>query len=591
MVICLLAGSTIADTGEKIPMVQVPQVNISSGSIAIGGANAVDQDLGQSLLSISRTPATEAINYISPGDTVFIGEEYLDIHTALLSADAIAWWRDENTTPLNATPDAILTISDPRVFFVDPAWFVGKTGNWYQWIADQKGPLVIVVAEPDLHIKVWDGTTDEDVTDKEIPFGHYGNFVIESNLAPIMERTGVQDADSRIKISVTSPSGEVYESLIGANYADKYLKTLKVTEPSWFWIGIGADHTRPALDDGWNTSSIDPFNGTRLYHPGVYTIRAECNANGMKDRYKAPDGSDYVNKTVSLTRTVTLGGNEITIQAAGVQPFYPGDTVHLSGVNQISDTSYLFMTGQGIPLAGGSLAVPTQPVLSNQPASFTTAQVSDLNTWSYLWTVPREITWNGTYVLYAGAEPKNLTDIGHTPNGSVPVFINTTGAGDQINLLPGWNFISTPYILKNGHETMGIFADVNSSGHSILSYDGLNQSWITMKANDTFVPLTGMWIYSTQEYEVPLEINTSVMVPSRSLITGWNSLGITSPDRPVDKALSSIQSLWSYLVGYDASLQKYHDPLMNEFLPENSTILKTKEGFWIFMKENGTYSG
>ncbi len=54
----------------------------------------------------------------------------------------------------------------------------------------------------------------------------------------------------------------------------------------------------------FHTGAIwDSLNG--IYSPGEYTVRAECNLNGMKDNYKN-NGEDFVGKTVSQNYTVTI---------------------------------------------------------------------------------------------------------------------------------------------------------------------------------------------------------------------------------------------------------------------------------------------
>jgi hypothetical protein len=580
----------MADTNMGVPFVQVPQVPVPFATTPVASQNSELFTTTSVLNAESQDVGIKAINFISPGDTVFIGEEHLDIHTALFNTTTMAWWHDLNISSVQSQPDAFVTVSDTRDFSVDPELFVGKTGDWYQWISDTKGPLVVRVEEPSIGLRIWDSTSGEFITNGEIPFGHFGNFIIESNLDPILKRNGTQPADSQIKINVTSPSGEMYVSLVGANYAEKALTHLQVYDPIWYWAGLGTDHTKPAVNDGWNTSAINPFTNTRIYPPGIYVTRAECNANHMKDNYRASDGSEYVNKTVSIPLSIRLPGADVTINATGVQPFHPGESIVLSGLNTVSDMVYLFISGQDLPISGGSLIRPFNPVLSDQPDSFTTSPVSDTDMWSYNWSIPQNITKNGTYLLYAAAGPQNLTTLHKTSYGSVPVEITNSPFEDTLDLLSGWNFIETPSVLQSGHNTMEIFAHVNSSGHSIMSYNGTSGSWMTMKAHDIFIPLNGYWVYSDSQERIPLLYDTQAEIRPMILTKGWNTLGITTPERPVKQALSSIQTIWSYLVEYDPVLQKYRDPLINQNLSDNTT-LKPKDGFWIYMKENGTYTG
>jgi len=52
-----------------------------------------------------------------------------------------------------------------------------------------------------------------------------------------------------------------------------------------------------------------------MYKAGTYTVWAECNANGMKDQYTAPDGSDYTGKTISAVKSVQIATDQVKIEA------------------------------------------------------------------------------------------------------------------------------------------------------------------------------------------------------------------------------------------------------------------------------------
>ena len=729
LILCIMATGGYAEE-QQVPFVSAPSLSITSASGTTDQAPVPTDEVNP----VAGNPVIQATNKIVQGDTVFIGEGSLDVTSALNTAGYIAWWQSGNLNP--TAPDAVLPVSDPQNFCFDPASFVQKTGDWYQWVDDQKGELAFRVTDPSLYLEIRDVSTDTDVTGKSIPMGDLGTFIIESNLNSIVNRTGYRPEDSSIKITVSSPSGDPLTYLVGLNGAEHPLTKLQVDLARWYWIGQGSDHSVPSLDDGWNTS-VAYLNGTRIYQPGVYTVRAECNVNGMKNRYKAPDGSDYVNKTVSMTHTVnlvddavdiraspelvvpgesfatiitglphneyylwmkgtgtmtgqpgdqppvialtqdgvlhdappgpyligdyafsdgagktirndvphdstwngtqfygmvkldgagtrtvywntsaatkpgsytpavekrTLSGyvsdtcmlsvdteKQVSIQVAGSGPFPKGSQVSLSGLNKITDNTYLFLTGPGIPAAGGMLASPLSPVLSDVPSSFDSAAVSDVDAWAYSWTVPQTIPADGTYTLYAVSHPKNLTDIAGAAYDSALVQI-TSGDTSSLNLSSGWNFISTPKTLSPGHNTMAIFSGINSSGHSIFTYDGSTSSWVTMKSEDPFAPLSGFWLYSVQPTAIPLVSGNATIVP-RTLVKGWNSIGITSPDRIAATVLQPLGQAWSYLIGYDAQVQQYKNPLVSGDPAVNTTMVQTKEGYWIYVKENLTFSG
>ena len=60
------------------------------------------------------------------------------------------------------------------------------------------------------------------------------------------------------------------------------------------------------------TTAASDINGQPLYAPGVYTVWLDCNVNGMKDNFRAPDGSEYSGKTTSFVKSVTLESSSTT---------------------------------------------------------------------------------------------------------------------------------------------------------------------------------------------------------------------------------------------------------------------------------------
>ena len=264
-------------------------------------------------LAIVAFPASAAINKIPAGGEVFLGERGLDISAATAGTSQVAWWQPGTNTETEQPAD-IQPITNAQSFYVSPDLFVGKTGNWYQWNGSAKGPLAFNIKEPSLNLKIWDGSVDEDVTGKAIPVGNYGNFVVETNMQSIITRPGYQPADAPFKIKVKSADGGVYTNLVGNNGKEISLTQLAVNQQLWYWVSADNRHTAPAPNDGWNTAAEDKY-GNRLYKAGTYTVWAECNANGMKDQYTAPDGSDYTGKTISAVRSVQIATDQVRIEA------------------------------------------------------------------------------------------------------------------------------------------------------------------------------------------------------------------------------------------------------------------------------------
>jgi PGF-CTERM protein len=258
-------------------------------------------------------PATAAVNKISQGGDVFLGEKGLDVSAAVGNAKQIAWWQP-GTNSETEQPADIETITDAKTFYISPDIFNGRTGIWYQWNGTVKGAPAFNVKEPSLSLRIWDSTSGEDISGKAIPVGNYANFVVETNMQSLASRTGYTAADGPFKIKVKTADGGVYQQLVGNNGKEWNLNAQTVNQQLWYWVGEGNDHSKYAKNDGWNTAAEDK-NNNRLYKAGVYTVWVECNVNSMKNQYKAPDGSDYTGKTISAVKSVTIATDQVKIEA------------------------------------------------------------------------------------------------------------------------------------------------------------------------------------------------------------------------------------------------------------------------------------
>jgi hypothetical protein len=212
-------------------------------------------------------PVTAAINTITTGSIVFIGEDGLDITSAVGGDSRIGWWAS-GASVTTSSPDYSVPVSNPANFYVSPTDFVSRTGVWYRLnsVGNVDGTAFTVI-DPRLDLKIQDTTVDVDVTDKWVPTGDSISFRIETNLVSISQRPGV--SSTPITIKVQSPDGAIYTSLV--NSAGMSTSTVEIPVTSTPYL------TGPI----WDTGRI------AMYPTGTYTIWAECNVNFMNDRYGA----------------------------------------------------------------------------------------------------------------------------------------------------------------------------------------------------------------------------------------------------------------------------------------------------------------
>jgi thermitase len=157
-----------------------------------------------------------------------------------------------------------------------------------------------------------------------------------------------------------------------------------------------------------------------------------------------------------------------------------------------------------------------------------------------------------------------------------------------VALAPGWNFISTPGSLIEGHDTMRVvFHDIDTAGHSLFSYNAESGSWTNLKGDDTFEPFIGIWVYSSGNTYIVLQFKNGNDTPAVSLYPGWNAIGCPGPsDIAARDAFASITDDWSLAMGFDAVLQRYEVSLINggSGSHSDSNTLSPAKGYWVYVR-------
>jgi hypothetical protein len=191
----------------------------------------------------------------------------------------------------------------------------------------------------------------------------------------------------------------------------------------------------------------------------------------------------------------------------------------------------------------------------------------------------------GGYTLYAD-------------KGDYTLYIRSNGIAVTsyvaLNLLPGWNFISVPKRLAAGSSTaQQVFGSVNTDGHSIFQYDPQN-GWAAMPGTSEVRPLDGVWIYSANATELhPVFDSNPRQVPvTKSLAAGWNAVGFTDfTPAAANSALTSVESKWATLLGFDGTTQTYDVSIINN-APDGDPHSEKREmtawgGYWCYMTAAG----
>jgi PGF-CTERM protein len=325
--------------------------------------------------------ATANATLIYQGATVFVGESGLNIDNATgvfvangPAATSIAWF--PSTAQTTATvPEKTITFvgGNNRSFYVNPADFGTRTGNWYCWSLTKPemtvgtAGLAFIVNDPQMDIKIWDIDQNLDVTGKSVPTGEMLTFRIETNTYSIVApsqrsrilqpnwddaagiglnytflgisgysgTTTTRTLEGFMDIEVKTDQGNILNALYNASVTQAGVRAIPLTgmfvnAQPWYWGNFtnntGAQRAAIISDEAgpgglnrinwslwWNTSALDSI-GQKVYPAGVYTVTAKLNINSIKDNYKNA-GADYSGKTVSEARTVTIVSDTVKITA------------------------------------------------------------------------------------------------------------------------------------------------------------------------------------------------------------------------------------------------------------------------------------
>jgi len=194
----------------------------------------------------------------------------------------------------------------------------------------------------------------------------------------------------------------------------------------------------------------------------------------------------------------------------------------------------------------------------------------------------------GAYTVYA--DEGDYTQYTRSNSETVIVYVTLT-------LRPGWNFISMPKKLAGDNCTASeVFAGVETGGHSIFHYT--SSGWEAMSDNTTVSPLEGIWIYSTGTKDIrpQFDPNPRQVPPAKQLSAGWNAIGFSDfTPASANSALTSVESKWSTLIGYDAVSQAYEVSIINN-APASDNHSETRQmlprkGYWLYMTSAGELAG
>ena len=256
------------------------------------------------IIIIGSAPVAASTAKIAAGSPVYIGENNLDISSALNGCRTIAWWQEGANT--SAPPQKNMTLYEmntvPDTIFhynISLENFAGYSGPWY-CIDREPQAVVFEVLEPQLDIKAWDLDHNEDVSGKSVPVSTHVTYRVDTNLYQALlplNRPNINPSDSFFTVVLTNPSGRAVSTIYTGNAGNPKTQILSfekqpfITGSPYYWRnGEDWDHTARGR------------SGEALYPLGTYTFTIDQDLSSMGQSYnQSRDLTGITTKTASVT--------------------------------------------------------------------------------------------------------------------------------------------------------------------------------------------------------------------------------------------------------------------------------------------------
>jgi len=161
-----------------------------------------------------------------------------------------------------------------------------------------------------IRLSVTDGSTvtpsrvDGIVTVTSTPYTVSVTSPVLISPVPVSATSIVPASTGYIDIIVKADGGATYTSLYNVTGGTQVsLKDQFISSSPYYWNSGSSPVSQ------WNTGAKS-VDSQRIYQNGVYSVYVECNLNGMKDNY------NVVGKSVSETKTVTLGSDTLMLEVS-----------------------------------------------------------------------------------------------------------------------------------------------------------------------------------------------------------------------------------------------------------------------------------
>jgi hypothetical protein len=439
------------------------------------------------------------------------------------------------------------------------------------------------------------------------------SFTLSSDAGAI---TGTVAYNDITKTTTFTPSanlnnGTTYTATLSTAITDAIGNPL-VSDNSWSFTTIAG-----SLGDGINNT---PSGGTFNLNGGTYT------------------GNTIIDKPITITGGTVLGGitiNELTGSEVILENLtitdYTDFGIRIVNVRSVDTFIIRNNTIQGISgsvvgilvdkvEAGGSLTIEQNSILDNQTGIKLLAAVTD-TTIKY-----NDITNNsvaGLKVLAGGntdyaaynwwGDISGPEEPDYNPRGEGNAIIGNadyqpwltkqfaTVLADNIayfgsacvSLSTGWNIFSTPIALDSSADTWGEYVALGSPDLHIhgtspaYAFNTQQGIFVAVTSEYQLKPCDAIYVRMTQADKAPILYSPDMSVPTKTLYTGWNLVGLADlGDMSVTNALTSVYKVSGDYTGY---IQVISPAIGNQtswvYIRDAGSVpdMKWTKGYWVFM--------
>ncbi|PWR76006.1 S8 family peptidase [Methanospirillum stamsii] len=511
-------------------------------------------------------------------------------NTSGISRDEAVEKISETPGVLYAEPDYLWTIAkvpdDPQFW---RQWGLENTGQVYRegvipgkagsdgrvvngWdITTGSGTVLVAVLDtgvdythPDLVSNMWTGPNGEhgyDVINQDYdPMDDFGHGTHCAGLIGAVGNNGIGTSGVSWKTKIVAVKAIDAQ---GTAYTSDIIKGIEYSTQ------VGADIVSCSFG---GTEYSQALSDTITASPALFVCAAGNNgqSNDITPHYPSSYNLDNIIGVAGTNADDTLSstsnyGSSVHLAAPGIQ-------IYSTSLMQSSGDRYTYLNGtsQATAMVAGMAALIFETDNKLSPLEVRNLLMSHSDPVSSL---SGRVAANGRVNLTSALQSLSVEDV--------------------ISLHKGWNFVSVPRPLASGSDTASIFEKVSSGGHSVLAYKNPD-GWITLKATDLLSIMTGYWVYSTKEDTISLSYIKSPVQVIKEVKSGWNTFGLPSKESVSAKqALSPIQDIWKYLVGFDSTIQQYETPILNGGSgdQDDDRMVKPMQGYWLYSSGSGSIVG